>query len=185
MHKLIILALLLSLASCTSADMPEPPPDAAPLAMLDVPLERPIQVAALADMPHTSPGWQTPVTLPDDAEILEFGVVESDTRTRSLSIRLTMAGAHGHKVIAGPVDVVLSRDDDVATVAVEPAALSVDGRPVVVQVWRPNIAPVNHGRLVSVWVKTRQYGRVVASAMLGNGQGRIEYMHGAVDWLEN
>lgn len=133
--------------------------------------------------PQESPAWQVPVVVSSSDEILDYGVIEYDNRERDIIVRLVLATPFGPDVIHGPVTTTVPLGD--ASVAAQMIApISPPHAPILIQVWRPDIAPINQGRLVGVWVQTRDLGLVHFSAISGNGAGTTGYMQPVVDWME-
>ena len=146
----------------------------------------------IPEVPVDSPAWQIPVNLAPDETVLDYGVIESDSRGRMLRIRLVSSTDIGPNGLHGPRSVFADIGEQ--WVSGEPLA-PIDGggpvvpvitehRPHLVQVWRENIAAVNTGKLVGAWVSTLESGTKYFSAISGNGAGTMTYMQGFVDWME-
>lgn len=130
-----------------------------------------------------SPAWQVPVPLDEGEVVLAYGAVETDVRARDLTLRLVETAGGSVAVLAGPETVSVGPGQQIVGQNLSGARAGT--MPVLVQVWRPNIARPNNGRLLGVWVETDRR-RVAVSAITGNGAGGpAAYMNPAIDWAED
>lgn len=152
--------------------------DAAP-----IPITSALVATLWPDFGNT-PGWQVPVSLAEGDRIIAYGALEFDNWDRELILRIIEPGDEsGVGVLHGPIT--LTALAGFADVFISFAPITMGNRPILIQVFRPNIRIVNRGRLRGVWIETLEHGKVHYSAISGNGAGEpVGYLDPSIDWYE-